>query len=288
MNNLYYLNGRILPVGQPAVSVHDRGLLYGDGVFETVRVYNRKPFALWKHLQRALHGAQILGINLPGGKDILLNAAGELIEALSLNEGSIRISLTRGASAGGLWPEGEHAPTLMITAQARNAYAADLYRRGFRAAPVSFPRNERSPLVRLKTLNFLENILARREAVSRGLDEGLFLNREGALAEGTVTNLFVVRGGRVYTPPVEAGLLPGITRELTIELALNLPEGFKEEHMPPEVLKKADEAFLTSSLMEIMPLVEFDGKPVGTGNPGQLTRKLQRLYKEYVTGHPDG
>ncbi|NLZ28429.1 MAG: aminotransferase class IV, partial [Firmicutes bacterium] len=174
--------------------------------------------------------------------------------------------------------------TFFVTSHAGIPYTPEQYRRGFRGALISFPLNEHSPLSGLKTLNCLDHVLGRKEAADRGCDEGIFLNQKHYLAEGTASNLFLVKGGVLYTPPVEAGILPGITRALVIKLA-DKKIKLHEQNISPLFLKEADEAFLTNSLLEAMPLVAIEDEPIGRGEPGPVTADLRYLYREYLEKH---
>jgi len=284
MSEWYYLNGNLYPSHREAVLPQNRGLLYGDGLFETIRVYRGKPFLLDLHLERMLQGAEILELNMRTEKKELEDAVMQVIKANNLTGGWLRITLTRGTGAKGLWPSNnpEMEATTMITAGHGAPYSQEQYRQGFRAALVSFPRNENSPVVKLKSLNFLENILGRREAQKKGANEGLFVNQKGNLTEGTVSNLFATCGSKLFTPPPEDGLLAGITRNLVIELAKNQGLEVIEESFTPYFLLRSDEAFLTNSLVEIISLVEVDDIPIGNGKPGELSLKLHHSYQDYT------
>lgn len=281
MDSFSYLNGEIIPAGQACVSIYDRGLFYGDGLFETVRIYKGLPFLIENHLQRLIRGAVALGISFPGKKDDLMMAVMQTLEANRLREGVIRLTLTRGSSVRGLWPEKPGEPTLIITAESSVPYTDKQYKKGFRAALISFPLNEYSPLSGIKTLNYLEYIIGRRESLRRGFDEGIFLNQKRYLAEGTVSNLFLVKGKKLYTPPVEAGILPGITRAMVIKIAKKSFD-VSEQNISPLFIKEAEEAFFTNSLMEIMPLVEIEEKSVGNGKPGTVTAELHSAYRAFI------
>jgi len=282
-----FLNGDIVPIGEAQISIFDRGIFYGDGLFETMRVYGGIPFLLDRHVERLERGADLLGLKMPGKKDNIFRAVEKVIDTNSLHEGVLRLTLTRGFSRRGLWPLESGPSTFFITSHAGIPYAPEQYRRGFRGALIGFPLNEYSPLAGLKTLNRLDHVLGRKEATGRGCDEGIFLNQKRYLAEGTVSNLFLVKGKEVYTPPAEAGILPGITRALAIKLAEKKIK-IHEQNISPLFLKEADEAFLTNSLLQVMPLIAIEGKPVGTGKPGPVTADFQHLYREYLEKYLDG
>lgn len=280
MERFCYLNGKLLPLAEALLPLSDRGIIYGDGLFETVRIYRGAPFLLAEHFFRLQGGAHRLELKLELKEEELLAAAGRLIAANGVREGVLRLILTRGLqAAGGLWPAETGRATLLMTAAEGIPYCEEQYRRGLHGTVVSFPRNELSPLVKLKTLNFLENILGRREAAAGGYDEGLFVNSRGELTEGTTCNLFMVSRGVFHTPPVSCGLLPGITREVVFKLAAGKGITVLESAFNSTALLHADEAFLTASLIEIMPLVSLEGRPIGSGRPGPLTRSLLESYR---------
>ena len=278
-----YLNGEILFLEEARVAINDRGALYGDGLFETLRIYEGQPFLLESHLKRMQEGARTLGMNMPFSPTEVERAVNGIIARNEVKEGSLRITLTRGVGLRGLWPGEEEGqlPTFFITTASSLPYEEHHYQKGMSAALVSFPLNEYSPQAGLKTLNFLDYIMGRREAQERGFDEGIFLNQKRYLAEGSVSNLFLIQEGVLLTPPLEAGILPGITREVVLKLASSFME-VREENISPLQLKKADELFLTNSLMEIMPMVQVEGQQVASGRPGPITSRLHRLYSEYV------
>ncbi len=281
MSNLCYLNGNVLSLDEACISINDRGVLYGDGLFETVRIYNGMPFLIEEHLQRMREGALALHISLPGTLLEMKEAVDEILAANEVREGLMRLTLTRGTNVRGIWPETNSNSTFFITTNPSVPYTPEQYRQGIKASFMSFPLNENSPQVGFKTLNYLDNILGRREAYYKGVDEGIFLNLKGYLVEGTASNLFVIKNNVLFTPPPESGLLPGITRAVVLKLA-SKTYGVEEQNLSPAFLKGADEAFLTNSLMEIMPLVKIDEDIIGSGFVGAITVNLHRTYQEYI------
>ncbi len=277
---IVYLNGRLLEETEAAISPFDRGFTYGDGLFETLRIYRGKPFDLVRHLERLRRGAACLGFpEVPDWEE----AVGGVIAANGVREGVLRIALSRGVGRRGLLPPVESTPVRLATVAAGDPCPAS-FREGVRGIMVTnVRRNEFSPLTGLKTASALELVLTRREAAARGAVEGILLNTRGNLAEGTYTNLFLARGGQLRTPSPAAGILPGIVRGRILELATAAGHPVLEKtDIPPIELLKADEAFLTNSLLEVMPLLEVDGGFVGDGKPGPLTRKMQRAYGQLV------
>lgn len=284
MNPLIYLNGTWRPLDEARVSVTDHGFLYGAGLFETMRAYAGQPFRLTAHLERLAQGAAVLGLNRPPSPDELAETVRQAVAVNHLTEATVRLMVTFGPGALAPRPESCREPTVFVAALPLRRYPDEAYARGFRAVTVSFRRNETSPLCRLKSNNFLENILARTEAQRAGADEGLWLNTRGLVCEGTISNVFLVRDGELFTPHEGCGLLPGITRRIVLDLAAQSGLKAQEAEVTPKDLRTADEAFLTNSLLELMPLTEIDGQPVGSGRPGAVTQKLQGWYREVVEG----
>lgn len=281
MNELIcYFNGKLLPLSEAAVSADDGGLLYGDGIFETMRIYKTRPFQLEAHLKRLQEGAVYLDLPFPGIND-LQTAIGDVIRANAVEEGSLRLSLTGGKCRRSLWPRPQQQePTVLITVRDGIPYPEHLYKQGCNAVTVSFPRNEASPLVRIKSLNYMENMLGKREALQQDCSEGIFLNTKGEITEGTISNLILFNGKTLLTPAASCGLLPGITRSTVLSMvreSLGIPA--EERVLYQKDLMQAEEAFLTASIMEIMPLVKVDGQKIGTGKPGVVFKKLQKEYR---------
>ena len=282
MSEIVYLNGSLMPRSQARISALDYGFLYGFGLFETMRAYEDQVFLLDRHLSRLAHSAEILGL-LIGVAD-LKEAVMATIQANQLSEARIRISISIGE--GGMAPDPStcQKPTVLVLAGHYQPYPEQVYQKGFRAVVSSIRRNSQSPLSRLKSANYLENILAKEEARKAGVDEALCLNEKGLLAEASMSNVFLVTNGTLRTPGQESGILPGITREVVLELASQLGINTLEHDIRLDELFHAQEAFLTNSLIEVMPLAEIDGKPVGSGRPGPLTKRLMVAYKKLVMG----
>jgi branched-subunit amino acid aminotransferase/4-amino-4-deoxychorismate lyase len=244
----------------------DAGVLYGQGLFETILIKSGQPVLLERHLARMADSASQFQLEAPFPPAEIMLMLKETIAGNVISEGAARITLTAGVNG--------EAANIVISAR-KLPYTSGQYARGFAAGFVSFPRNERSPLVGHKTTCFFDNVLARREIAGRGLDEGLFLNTRGELAEGTVSNIFMVVGGKVHTPPPESGLLPGIMRQMALDVCRQRGIAAGERIILPEELQHCREAFITNSLMGVMPLVSIEGQPVGDGKPGELTVAIQ-------------
>ena len=280
-----WVNGRILAPAEPGLSPADRGFLYGDGVFETLRAYSGRPFRMSAHLHRLSAGAHALRIRIPHPLDELASIVRAVLADAVLLDAYVRITLSRGI--GGLPSQldaAEHA-TLVVHARPFSGYSGEMYDRGARACLSSVRRNETSPLSGIKTLNYLDSLLLRADARDRGYDEAIMLNTRGHVAECTASNIFIVSGTRLLTPPLSDGLLPGITRATVLELARRGQSPFAEVNertLGLEEVRQADEAFLTNSLMEVMPLVAVDQAPIADGVPGPRTLALLAAYRDLV------
>ncbi len=280
MSEIVYLNGSLIPRSQARISALDYGFLYGFGFFETMRAYGGQVFRLDSHLNRLARSAEILG--LPIEALDLKGAVMDTIQANKLSEARVRITISIGE--GGMVPDPSSCtqPTVLILAGPYKPYPKQVYEKGFRAVVSSIRRNSQSPLSRLKSANYLENMLAKQEARAAGVDEAICLNEKGLLAEASMSNIFLVNDGILRTPGEESGILPGITRKVVLELASQLGINTFEQDIRLDELFQTQEAFLTNSLMEIMPLTEVGGKPVGSGEAESVTRRLMANYKKLV------
>jgi branched-chain amino acid aminotransferase len=273
-----YLDGAYLPSAEAKVAADDAGLLHGRGLFETFRARRGVVYLLERHFDRLAAGAQTLGIVLPQTLSDLRTAVRTLTERCGLEDARVRLTLTAGSASG--------RPSLLIQARAATDYPQQLYERGMSALVARVRRNETSPLARVKSLNYLDSLLAREQASRAGLDEAIFLNSHGRLADGSATSLFLVRDGELFTPPVEDGALPGITRAAVLELARAASIGAQEASLTLDDLRDAEEAFLTNAVAGLLPLVAVEGAKVGSGRPGPLTRRLRQLYEAAATAPP--
>ncbi|MCC6444572.1 MAG: aminotransferase class IV family protein [Armatimonadetes bacterium] len=276
MPEIVYLNGSLIPSDEAFVSIHDRGLLYGDGLFETMRAYRGVPFRLEEHLARMEAGSRLIRMNLPARKS-LRQAVLDAVAANGIAEAYVRLTVTRGPGIG-MSLSACRAPTVMVAVRPSPQTPLS----GCRAVLSSHRRDEDSPLSRVKSLNYLPSLLARAEAEEAGAEEAILLNRRGSLAEGAASNLFWVCRGILYTPAVSCGILPGTVRADVLLLAAGPGIQAREGAFPPESLQDADEAFLTNSSIEIRPLLRFGEHPIGTERPGPVTLKLQTAYREMV------
>ncbi len=262
-----YLNGSLVEREAATVSALDRGLLHGYGLFETMRSYGGRVFRLDDHYQRLLEGAERLAISVPLSRSELTAAAASLLRREGLTDAYLRLTVTADA-------------TVVLFAQPLVDYLPELYERGMAAVVSHLRRNEASALFGVKSLNYLENLLAREDARRRGADEAVLLNTRGLVAEGSASNVFLVRGDRLITPALECGALAGIARKTVLELAPEAGLEPSQAGVEPDAFAAAAEAFLTNSVMEVMPLTSLDGAPVGAGLPGPATRRLRALYRE--------
>jgi len=280
VSEIVYLNGSLIPRSQASISALDYGFLYGFGLFETMRAYGGQVFRLDSHLNRLARSAEILG--LPIETPDLKGAVMDTIQANKLSDARVRITVSIGEGEMTPDPSTCNKPTVLILAGHYEPYPEQVYEKGFRAIVSTIRRNSQSPLSRLKSANYLESILARQEARAAGVDEALCLNERGLLAEASMSNIFLVADGILKTPGQESGILPGITRETILELALPLGINTLEHDIRLDELFQAQEAFLTNSLIEVMPLTEVDGKAIGSGRPGSLSKRLMAAYRKMV------
>lgn len=280
MNETVYFNGSLIPRSQARIPALDYGFLYGFGIFETMRAYGGRVFRLGSHLSRLLHAADILGIPVRAME--LKGAVMDTLQANKLDDARIRITVSGGEGEMAPNPDTCRKPTVLIIATPYHPYPKKVYHKGFRAIISSIRRNSQSPLSSLKSTSYLESILARQEARAVGADEALFLNEKGLLAEASMSNIFVVTDGTLRTPGEKSGILAGITRGTVLKLASQMGIDTIEQDIKTDELFQAEEAFLTNSLMEIMPLTEVKGKPIGSGRPGAITKRLMAAYQEMV------
>jgi len=279
-----WLNGRIVPLRDARVSVFDHGLLYGDGVFEGIRFYRRQPFRLEAHLDRLFDSARAIALALPYTRDELGTAIAATVAAFPGEDGYLRVVATRGVGPLGIDPKPCTQPGLFIIADQLSMVSRETRERGARliiAATRRLPPDGLDP--RIKSLNYLNHILARIEANHAGADEAILLNAAGRVTEGTADNLFVVRRGRLLTPPPVEGALQGITREVVLELAREAGIDAAEAPLAPYDLYTADECFLTGTGAELIPVAQVDGRPMAAC-PGPVYRELERRFKALVAG----
>ncbi len=276
-----YVDGAFVPAVEARISVFDHGFLYGDGVFEGIRVYDGNIFRLQQHLQRLHHSAQCLLLTLPLSLGEMHAAIVETVTRRGLPNQYVRVVISRGAGDLGLDPRHCPHPSVVIIADTISLYPAHLYTQGLELVTVATRRTSSAALdPRIKTLNYLNNILAKIEAQQAGALEAVMLNQEGYVAECTADNIFFVRQDRLYTPSTAAGALQGVTRDSVLEIAQRLGVPTEEGLFTRYDLYTAEECFMTGTGAEVVPVVRLDGRTIGSGQPGPLTAKLRRGFDD--------
>jgi branched-chain amino acid aminotransferase len=278
-----YISGKLYDKADAKISVYDHGLLYGDGVFEGIRAYSGRIFRLAQHVERLFESARSIHLEIPLSREEMTQAIVETVAANRLSDAYIRAVVTRGAGSLGLDPRRTTDPQIIIIADAISLYPAELYEHGLKIITAGTQRNHPSALnPRIKSLNYLNNILAKIEGTNAGCLEALMLNHKGEVAECTGDNIFIVRRGQLLTPGIDAGILEGITRDAVIELARAAGLTVVERSMDRHDIYTADECFLTGTAAEVIPVVECDGRSIGSGEPGPITLDLLRRFHTLV------
>lgn len=286
MSMVVYVNGEFVPKEQASVSVFDHGFLYGDGIFEGIRAYNGRVFKLDEHLDRLYESAHTLLLNVPLAKDEMREAVVETCRRNGLRDCYIRLVVSRGIGDLGLDPRKCHTPTIIVIADAIQLYPEEMYRNGLKVATVPTRRNSAETVnPRIKSLNYLNNILAKIEANLSGCAEVIMLSQDGYVVECTGDNIFLVRKGVLITPPRHVGILEGITRDTVMELARSRDIPVVEEVFTRHDVFNADECFLTGTAAEVIPVVEADGRRIGTGRPGPVTTELIEDFRTHAAGN---
>jgi branched-chain amino acid aminotransferase len=282
MRGAVYVNGTITPADQAVVPVYDHGFVYGEGVYETMRTYNRVPFLYDRHMRRLRRSAERILLDVPFTDAALLTSIDQTVAAAGdLREAYVRVLHTRGVGDLTYDLKSTPTPTTVIIVKPFEAYPARVYDQGIRLSLVEMLRNHpRSVNPLIKSNNLMNNALAMQAAYRAGAEEALMCNYRGELTECSQSNFFLVRGGAVLTPPSEAGLLEGVTRAFIFELGRELGIDVREETLHPKDLDTADEMFITSTTRELSPVVNVDGRPVGNGTVGPITKKLTSLYQQ--------
>jgi branched-chain amino acid aminotransferase len=284
-----YVNGKYRDEADATISVFDHGLLYGDGIFEGIRAYHGRVFKLKEHIDRLFCSAKAILLNIPMSHEDLSRAVVDTCRHNEVRDGYIRLLVTRGVGTLGLNPKSCKEPSVIIIAGKIQLYPQEYYEKGLDIITVPTVRNLHSALnPAIKSLNYLNNILAKIEANNAGCEEAIMLNVEGFVAECTGDNVFIVKENQLLTPPLTAGALYGITRRVVLDLGVEL--GFKvaETNLTRYDLFNADECFLTGTGAELVPVVRLDGRVIGTGKPGPITERLVAQYRALtkMSGEP--
>ncbi len=280
MSRQIYIDGRFYPKEEARVSVFDHGFLYGDGVFEGIRAYGGRVWKLDEHLVRLYESAKSIMLDIPLSLDEMREAVLETLRRNGLRDAYIRLVVSRGAGDLGLDPRKCPRPCVVIIADTISLFPEALYEVGLKVVTVATRRNQNEALnPRIKSLNYLNSILAKLDANHLGYPEVLLMNSEGFITEGTGDNIFVVRRGVLMTPPNTSGILEGITRGVILELAREMGLPVRETNFTRHDLYTAEECFLTGTAAEAIPVVEVDGRVIGTGKPGEITLSLIRAFR---------
>lgn len=276
-----YINGKYYDKDDAKVSVFDHGFMYGDGIFEGIRLYNKNVFKLPKHIDRLFRSARAIMLDMPWSKQEIMDAVCDACRTNGLTDGYIRLIVSRGKGKLGLSPFSCSDPQLIIIADQIQLYPDELYQNGLKVITVPTRRNSHAALPPMvKSLNYLNNILAKIEAQKLGYQECLLLNNEGYVAECSGDNVFIAFEGKLITPPVSCGSLGGMTRQTVVELAKKLGIELLEKPITRFDVWTADECFLTGTAAKLIPLVELDARPIGTGKPGEMTQRLIAAFNE--------
>ena len=279
MGSKVWLNGELVKREDAKISVFDHGLLYGDGVFEGIRSYNGRVFRLKEHIRRLFDSANGIRLAIPLAADELAKAVADTLQANGLKDAYIRVVVTRGTGTLGLDPNRCQSPVVFIITDKIVLYPPELYENGLEIITAATMRNHPNAVnPRLKSLNYLNNILAKIEAIDAGTLEAVMLNHQGFVAECTGDNLFIVRDGVLFTPPIAAGILEGITRDEIIAVAGDFGIKVREENLTRHDLYVADECFLTGTAAEVVPVVRIDKRTIGDGHPGPVTKRLLEAF----------
>lgn len=283
MSQKIYMNGQLVPKEQAVVSVYDHGLLYGDGVFEGIRVYSKRVFMLADHVDRLYESAKAIRLEIPISPAEMNRAVQETVAANGIVNGYVRLVITRGAGSLGLDIRKTSNPQIIIIADTISLYPEELYEQGLSIVTASTIRNHPGALSpRIKSLNYLNNIMAKIEGTDQGAPEALMLNHKGDVAECTGDNIFVIKKGVLRTPPTDAGILEGITRNVVMELARQSHITVEEVTLQRHDVYVADECFLTGTAAEVVPVVKVDGRVIGDGKPGSITTDLRKRFQTFA------
>jgi branched-chain amino acid aminotransferase len=287
MEEIVYLNGSLVPCAKAKISIFDHAFLYGYGLYETMRAYHAKIFLLERHIKRMREASAIIRLaDKLAGTD-LAKICKETLAANSLKDARIRLTVSNGESDVAPWADNRGKPNVVVTARPYTPFSEKKYSEGFRVGIASVQCCRQSVVATLKSVSHLTSVMARMETAAYGMDEALLLNEEGYIAEGGGCNVFFVKSGALLTPPLDSGILPGVTREVVMNLAAGMGTSISEVDIRPEELERFDEAFVTNAMIEVMPVTavrEASGRmlTIGSGKPGAMTGRLMQAYRERV------
>jgi branched-chain amino acid aminotransferase group I len=293
MKEIVYLNGKLVPRDKARISISDHGFLYGYGLFQTMRAYNGKMFLLDRHIKRLHEAAEVIGLAEKLKGIDLAKACMDTLAVNKLKEARVRFAVTNGEGMALPWVDKGGKPTVVITVMPYTPFPEEKYNEGFKVGISSVIRCKQSVFSTMKSINYLLNVVARMEAAANGLDETILLNDGGYIAEGGSGNVFFVKGGRLLTPGADSGIIPGVTREVILEMAAEMGVSVTEGDISLDVIKKSEEIFMTNAVIEVMPVTGVkDDKGrmsvVGNGKPGKVTRRLMEAYRERVRKETGG
>lgn len=278
-----WLDGELVDEANAKISVFDHGLLYGDGIFEGIRIYNARIFHLDQHIDRLLLSAKAILLKMPWTHEQIRQATIDTVNANHLSDGYIRLVITRGVGGLGLDPNRCPKPSMFIIASDIQLYPEEFYQNGLKLITCATRRPTPASLSpQVKSLNYLNNVMAKIECLQAGAMEGIMLNEQGYVAECTGDNVFIIKNGVVYSPPISDGALDGITRQVIFEIARDNAIQIIEKSLTRYDIFTADEAFLTGTAAEVIPFVELDQRPIGSGAPGEITKKIIAIYRDIV------
>jgi branched-chain amino acid aminotransferase len=277
-----WMNGKAVDIDKAKISIFDRGFLYGDGLFETMRSYSGKTFKTGEHMTRLFNSSRLMKIKIPYSSSGIEKAIRGLLKINGIKDASIRITATRGEGFFSLERYKQSRANVVITVREFNGYPERFYSRGITAEISRIRQNEYSPSSSIKTLNFLNYILARYAAQDSGYDEAILVNMKNNVAEAAASNIFLAKDNALFTPSLDSGILPGVTRSAVIGLAKKLGIKVSQKAISRKELAGADEVFLTSSLAEVLPVVKIGRAAIGSGRPGKITKLLHAAYRKMV------
>lgn len=282
MQEIVYINGKLVEKAKAHLSVADHGLLYSFGLFQTMRAYNGKLFLLEKHIQRLHEAARLIGMEDKLKGIDFAKICNDTLAANKLKSARVRLTVTNGANEAMPWIDPSGPPTVIVTARPFTTVPEEKYRQGYKLGIAALRRMKQSPLSTIKSTAYLLNVVARMEGTQQGYDEVIMLNERGIIAEAGGGNLFFVKGGKLLTPAVDNGLIPGVTRETVLALAKGMGIKAIEGDIRSKDIKGFDEIFLTNAIIEVMPVTKVEDIVIGDGKPGEITQRLMQAYRETV------